>query len=98
MTGRPPSTLPPACWYEIRRSVNAKPSTYTCPFCRGLLPSMTEHVLVSPEGDTTRRRHAHTQCALDARAAGKLPTRDEWHATQPKPPSRWAQLRTRLCR
>ena len=35
-------------------------------------------MLIAPEGDTSRRRHAHTQCVLSARANGRLPTRDEW--------------------
>jgi hypothetical protein len=41
---------------------------------------MSEHVLISPEGDTSRRRHAHTACAIAARRAGRLPTKDEWNA------------------
>jgi hypothetical protein len=41
---------------------------------------MSEHVLISPEGDTSRRRHAHTACAVGARRAGRLPTKDEWKA------------------
>ncbi len=88
-------TLPPAEWYSVRRAVNSKPSTYTCPFCRGHLLALTEHVLVAPEGDTTRRRHAHTQCTLEARAAGTLPSREEWQATQPKPPGLIARLKRR---
>lgn len=88
-------TLAPAHWYSVRRAVNSKPSTYTCPFCRGLLPALSEHVLVAPEGDTTRRRHAHTQCTLQARAAGTLPSQEEWRATQPKAPGLLARLRRR---
>lgn len=88
-------TLPVAEWYSVRRAVNSKPSTYTCPFCRGRLLALTEHVLVAPEGDTTRRRHAHTQCTLKARAAGTLPSREEWHATQPKAPGIVARLKAR---
>jgi hypothetical protein len=34
-------------------------------------------VLIAPEGDTSRRRHAHTECAMRARKAGRLPARDE---------------------
>jgi len=37
-----------------------------------------EHMLVIPEGDAGRRRHAHTECAVAARKAGRLPSRDEW--------------------
>jgi hypothetical protein len=72
-------------WWTIRRAQNRKPATYTCPFCRRYLPALSEHVLVAPEGDSSRRRHAHTECALAARKAGRLPTRDEWLATQPQP-------------
>lgn len=90
---RPGDTLPPAWWYSVRRAVNSKPSTYTCPFCREHLLALTEHVLVAPEGDTTRRRHAHTQCTLKARAAGTLPSLEEWRKKEPKPPGLWARLR-----
>ena len=75
-------------WWTIRRAQNRKPATYTCPFCRRYLPALSEHVLVAPEGDAGRRRHAHTECALAARKAGRLPTRDEWMATQPRPQRR----------
>jgi hypothetical protein len=39
-----------------------------------------------PEGDPSRRRHAHTACVLAERKAGRLPTRDEWRRAQPGPP------------
>jgi hypothetical protein len=79
-------TLPEARWWELRRAQNLKPASYTCPFCGQKLHAMSEHVLVAPEGDTLRRRHAHTECARAAREAGTLPTRDEWRAGQaPKP-------------
>lgn len=39
---------------------------------------MSDHVLISPEGDTERRRHAHTGCVLAARKDGRLPSYDEW--------------------
>jgi hypothetical protein len=39
-----------------------------------------------PEGDPSRRRHAHTACVLAERKAGRLPTRDEWRRAQPRPP------------
>jgi uncharacterized protein DUF4190 len=42
---------------------------------------MSEHMLVLPEGDAGRRRHAHTECAIAARKAGRLPSRDEWLAS-----------------
>jgi hypothetical protein len=37
-------------------------------------------VLLVPEGDASRRRHAHTACAVAARKAGRLPTIGEWRA------------------
>jgi hypothetical protein len=41
-------------------------------------------MLIAPEGDPSRRRHAHTKCVLAARDAGRLPTREEWLSTQPR--------------
>jgi hypothetical protein len=49
-------------------------------------------MLIAPEGDTRRRRHAHTQCVLGARARGELVLRDEWMRTQPRRPSVWRRL------
>jgi hypothetical protein len=68
----------------VRRAQNLKPATYRCPFCGKLLPALSEHVLVLPEGDARRRRHAHTECALAERRAGRLPLRDEWLREQPR--------------
>jgi len=39
-------------------------------------------MLIVPEGDAGRRRHAHMQCVMAARRAGRLPTRDEWRRAQ----------------
>jgi hypothetical protein len=80
--------LEPAPWYAVRRAQSRKPATYTCPFCSRFLPALSEHVLVSPEGDGTRRRHAHTACAVAARRAGRLPSRDDWLRAR-RGPSRW---------
>jgi hypothetical protein len=82
-------------WWVVRRAQNRKPSTYRCPLCGKLLPSLSEHMLLTPEGDSSRRRHAHTECVMNARKAGRLPTRGEWLKTQPKPPSLWQRLRSR---
>ncbi len=68
-------------WWSVRRAQSRKPATYTCPFCGGPLPALSEHMLVLPEGDAGRRRHAHTECALAARRDGRLRSRDEWVAT-----------------
>jgi hypothetical protein len=84
--------LEKADWWTIRRAQNRKPATYTCPFCRGFLPALSEHVLIAPEGDSSRRRHAHTACAMAARKAGRLPTRDEWLKAQPRPPGLLSRL------
>jgi hypothetical protein len=66
-----------ARWYAIRPAGSTKPATYRCPLCRQLLPALGEHMLVLPEGDASRRRHAHTKCVLSARKAGRLPLREE---------------------
>jgi hypothetical protein len=73
-------------WYAIRRAQNRKPATYRCPLCGGHLPALSEHMLITPEGDSSRRRHAHTKCVMAARQAGRLPTREEYLGTQPRGP------------
>jgi hypothetical protein len=70
-------TLPPASWWEVRPAQNRKPATYRCPLCGRLLPALAPHMLLFPDGDARRRRHAHTQCVLRARAAGRLPLRED---------------------
>jgi hypothetical protein len=87
-----------ARWYTVRRAQNRKPATYRCPFCGRHLPALSEHMLIAPEGDSSRRRHAHTECVLAARKAGRLPTRDEWLDTQPSQPSLWRRALDRLAR
>jgi hypothetical protein len=88
--------LEPAQWWHLRRAQNRKPATYRCPLCGQHLPALSEHMLIVPEGDSQRRRHAHTECVLKARRAGKLPTRGEWLATQPRAPSLWRRVRDRI--
>ncbi len=78
-----------ARWYELRPAANRKPATYRCPFCEQPLPALRAHMLVFPEGDRGRRRHAHTDCVMDARRAGRLPLRDE---VQPPRPGLLARL------
>jgi hypothetical protein len=85
-------------WWTVRRAGNLKPATYRCPLCDGLLPALSDHVLLVPEGDARRRRHAHTACAAAARRAGRLPTREEWLRTQPVAEGRWRRLVRRLLR
>ena len=86
----------PVRWWSMRRAQNRKPATYRCPFCGGHLPALSEHILIAPEGDSSRRRHAHTACVLAERTAGRLPTEEEWRRTQPRGPSLWQRLRLRL--
>ena len=73
--------LEPALWWEVRRAQNSKAATYRCPFCGYHLHATTEHMLISPEGDSSRRRHAHRECVLAARKQDRLPLREEWIAT-----------------
>jgi hypothetical protein len=86
----------PPRWWSFRPAQNLKPATYRCPVCGKHLPALSEHVLIWPEGDKSRRRHAHTECVLRDRKAGRLPTEAEWRATQPRPPSVLSRLRARL--
>jgi dienelactone hydrolase len=76
----------------MRPAQSSKPATYTCPFCGKRLHAMSAHTLIAPEGDTEKRRHAHTECVLAARNAGTLPTYDDWRATQPRRPGLLARL------
>jgi hypothetical protein len=62
----------------MRRAQSLKPASYVCPFCDGMLHATSEHALVAPEGDVSRRRHAHMECVLAERRLGRLPTEDEW--------------------
>jgi hypothetical protein len=82
----------PPLWWAMRRSQSSKPATYRCPFCDERLHAMSEHVVIAPEGDVERRRHAHTACAAAAHARGDLPTYDDWRATRPKEPGLFARL------
>jgi hypothetical protein len=70
MTRRSRSRLEPAEWYSIRPVRSRKPATYRCPLCGYHLHAMSDHVLISPEGDTSRRRHAHFECVAAANLPG----------------------------
>jgi hypothetical protein len=83
-------------YWTLRRAQNHKPATYRCPLCGNHLPALSEHILLYPEGKAEGRRHAHTQCVQKARQAGKLPSRDEWLKTQPKPLGLIEKLKARL--
>jgi hypothetical protein len=38
---------------------------------------MSEHVVIAPEGNVDRRRHAHLDCVRAERAAGRLALSDD---------------------
>jgi hypothetical protein len=69
-------------WWTFRRAHSGRPATYRCPFCGDYLHAMSEHVLVAPEGDVERRRHAHLECVRTEHDAGRFLTYDEWRASQ----------------
>jgi hypothetical protein len=74
-------------WWAVRRAHSQKPATYTCPLCGKRLHAMSEHVVIAPEDDASRRRHAHTECVVAARRRGTFKTYDDWRALQPRRPS-----------
>jgi hypothetical protein len=74
-------------WWDVRRAQNLEPKRYVCPLCDQQLDATSEHLLLVPEGDPSRRRHAHPGCVAQARRAGKLHTRDEWRESRPSAPS-----------
>jgi hypothetical protein len=61
----------------MRRAQSNRPATYRCPFCGELLHAMSEHLVIAPEGDVERRRHAHMECVRTERAAGRFALYDE---------------------
>ena len=67
-----------ARWWAMRPAQNLKPASYVCPFCDGMLHATSEHALIAPEGDASKRRHAHMECVVTARKRGELPTEDEF--------------------
>jgi hypothetical protein len=69
-------------WWTIRPAQNRKPSTYRCPLCGNQLPSLQAHMLITPEGDSSRRRHAHSACVMAARKQGRLRSEAEWRKAQ----------------
>jgi hypothetical protein len=82
-----------ARWWALRRAHSQKPATYRCPFCEELLHAMSEHVVIAPEGDASRRRHAHAECVAAARNAGGFKTYDDWRETQPRLRARFFRRR-----
>jgi hypothetical protein len=67
-----------ARWWGMRPAQSLKPASYVCPFCDGMLHATSEHALIAPEGDVSKRRHAHMECVVAARKRGELPTEDEF--------------------
>jgi hypothetical protein len=72
-----------ARFYDVRPAGSTKPATYKCPICRASLPALMPHLLVWPEGDKARRRHAHPECVQRARREGRLPLREEVEPPRP---------------
>jgi hypothetical protein len=89
---------PKPLWWTIRPAQNRKPSTYRCPLCGNQLPSLQPHTLITPEGDASRRRHAHSSCVIEARRRGRLPTQAEWRAAQKRPGNTDGESRGLLAR
>jgi hypothetical protein len=52
---------------------------------------MSQHALIAPEDDKSKRRHAHTECVMKARREGRLPTRDEWRKAERGPRPSFAE-------
>ena len=59
----------------MRPAQSLKPASYVCPFCDGMLHATSEHALIAPEGDVSKRRHAHLECVVAARKRGELAPR-----------------------
>jgi hypothetical protein len=84
-----PSDFSAARWYAVRPARSTKAATYRCPLCGERFPAPAEHLLVLPEGDPGRRRHAHTACVQRARGAGRLPLRED---VEPRRPPWWRRV------
>ena len=69
-----------ARWWAARRAQSLKAATYRCPFCDELLHATSDHVVIAPEGNADRRRHAHLECVAAAHDRGEFTTYDEWRA------------------
>src|SRR5437588_1688284 len=69
-------------WWVMRAAHSNRPATYRCPFCGGLLHAMSAHMVIAPEGDVERRRHAHTECVRAERAAGRFPLYDDFKSAE----------------
>jgi hypothetical protein len=81
-------SLPSVEWWSVRPVRSLKPATYRCPICGDLLHAMSDHVLIAPEGDASRRRHAHAECVRRARLPGAGSGAGKAAATRPGRPRR----------
>ena len=81
-----------ARWWSVRHAQSFRPATYRCPLCGRHLHAMSDHVLIAPEGDVDRRRHAHAACVARAREAGRFRTYDDWRAAESGPSRRRFRL------
>src|SRR5688500_12581771 len=61
-----------ASWWAVRRAQSERPATYRCSFCDELLHAMNEHLVIAPEGNADRRRHAHTPSACSRHGRPEL--------------------------
>ena len=94
LAGNGMTDLEPARWWSVRRAQNLKPATYTCPLCDRRLHAMSEHMLLVPEGDSGRRRHAHTDACVPVRARErKAAHASRMDAYDPRPAERLAPPR-----
>ena len=71
MTRRSRSRLEPAEWYSHPAGAEPEAGDVPCPLCGYQLHAMSDHVLIAPEGDTSRRRHAHLECVAAANLPGR---------------------------
>ncbi len=72
---------------------NPSGSIYTCPLCDGPIHAATEHMLITPEGNPNRRRHAHIECVREAIGAGLLPGRSDESGPRKRWFGRWRRSR-----
>jgi hypothetical protein len=62
----------------MRPAQSLKAASYVCPLCDGMLHATSEHALLAPEGDLSKRRHAHLECVVAARKRGELLNEDDF--------------------
>jgi hypothetical protein len=62
----------------MRPAQSLKAASYVCPLCDGMLHATSEHALIAPEGNLSKRRHAHLECVVAARKRGELLSEDDF--------------------